>query len=86
MGTNCSPLLAYIFIYSYEPEFIQTLIKSGKRHLGKSFNFTYIYIDDVFSWNNHKLSDHVYEIDPVELEIKETTDVQYHSLLSIQSF
>ena len=30
MGTNCAPLLADLFLYSYEAEFIQTLIKSGK--------------------------------------------------------
>ena len=35
MGTNCAPLLADLFLYSYEAEFIQTLIKSGKRHLAK---------------------------------------------------
>ena len=78
MGTNCAPLLADIFLYSYEAEFIQTLIKSGKRHLAKSFNFTYRYID-VFSLNDHKFSDYVYDIYPVELEIKETTDDQYRS-------
>ena len=49
MGTNCAPLLADIFIYSYEAEFIQTLIKSGKHHLAKSFNFTYGYINYVFA-------------------------------------
>ena len=47
MGTNCAPLLADQFLYSYEAEFIQTLIKSGKRHLAKSFCFTFRYIDDV---------------------------------------
>ena len=40
MGTNCAPLLADLFLYSYETEFIQTLIKSDKRHLAKSFCFT----------------------------------------------
>ena len=35
MGTNCAPLLADLFLYSYEAEFIQTLIKSGKQHLAK---------------------------------------------------
>ena len=79
MGTNCAPLLADIFLYSYEAEFIQTLIKSEKLHLAKSFNFTYRYIEDVLSLNNHKFSDNVYDIYPVELKIKETTDDQYHS-------
>ena len=31
------------------------------------------------SLNNHKFSDYVYDIYPVELKIKETTDDQYHS-------
>ena len=66
MGTNCASLLADIFLYSYEAEFIQPLIKSGKRHLAKSFYFTHRYIDDVFSLNNRKFSDYVYDIYPVE--------------------
>ena len=74
MGTNCAPLLADLFLYSYEAEFIQTLIKSGKRQLAKSFNFTFRYIDDVLSLNNSKFSDYINDIYPEELEIKETTD------------
>ena len=74
MGTNCAPLLADLFLYSYEAEFIQTLIKSGKRQLAKSFNFTFRYIDDVLSLNNSKFSDYINDIYPEELDIKETTD------------
>ena len=33
MGTNCAPPLADLFLYSYQAEFIQTPIKSGKLHL-----------------------------------------------------
>ena len=29
MGTNCAPLLADIFLYSYEAEFIQSLLSAG---------------------------------------------------------
>ena len=76
MGTNCAPLLADIFLYSYEAEFIQTLIKSGKRHLAKSFNFTYRYIDDVFHWTT---INSVITFMTYIKEIKETTDDQYHS-------
>ena len=79
MGTNCAPLLADLFLYSYEAEFIQTLIKSGKRHLAKSFNFTYRYIDDVLSLNNSLFSDYISDIYPAELEIKDTTDAQNHA-------
>ena len=35
VGTNCAPLLADIFLYSYDAEFIQSLLSSGKKqHLG----------------------------------------------------
>ena len=79
MGTNCAPLLADLFLYSYEAEFIQTLIKSGKRHLAKSFCFTYRYIDDVLSINNPTFGDYINIIYPVELEIKDTTDADHHA-------
>ena len=41
MGTNCAPLLADIFLYSYEAEFIQSLLSTGKKKLASQFNFTY---------------------------------------------
>jgi hypothetical protein len=34
MGTNCSPLLADLFLYSYESEFLQKLVKDKKMHEG----------------------------------------------------
>ena len=79
MGTNCAPLLADLFLYSYEAEFIQTLIKSGKRHLAKSFSFTYRYIDDVLSINNPKFGNYIDDIYPAELEIKDTTDADHRA-------
>ena len=38
MGTNCAPLLADLFLYSYEAEFVQNLIKNGQKKLAQSFN------------------------------------------------
>ena len=55
MGTNCAPLLADIFLYSYEAEFIQSLLSTGRKQLASRFNFTYRYIDDVLSINNQSL-------------------------------
>ena len=48
MDNNCAPLLADLFLYSFETEFVQSLLQAGKRHLAQQFNFTYRYIDDVF--------------------------------------
>ena len=56
MGTNCAPLLADLFLYSYEAEFVQSLLKAGKKHLARQFNFTKDnYIDDVLSLKNTNL-------------------------------
>ena len=52
MGTNCAPLLANLFLYSYEADFIQGLLKKNEKKLARSFNFTFRYIDDVLSLNN----------------------------------
>jgi hypothetical protein len=51
MGTNCAPLLADLFLYSYESEFLQKVVKDKKIHEARAFNFTYRYIDDVLSIN-----------------------------------
>ena len=48
MGTNCAPLLADLFLYSYESEFLQKLVKDKKIHEARAFNFTYRYIDNIF--------------------------------------
>ena len=74
MGTNCAPLLADIFLYSYEAEFIQSLLSKGNKQLASRFNFTYRYIDDVLSINNSEFQNYLSQIYPVELEIKETTE------------
>ena len=55
MGTNCAPLFADLFLYSYEAVFVQSLLKSGKKHLAQQFNFTYRYIDDVLSLKKHNI-------------------------------
>ena len=52
MGTNCAPLLADLFLYSYESEYLQKLVKDKKVHGARAFNFTYRYIDDVLSVSN----------------------------------
>ena len=72
-------LLADLFLYSYEAEFIKTLIKTGKRHLAKSYNFTYRYTDDGLSINNPKFGDYIDFIYPVGLEIKDTTVADHHA-------
>ena len=72
MGTNCGPLLADLFFYSYAADFIQGLHKKNEKKLARSFNFTFLYIDDVLSLYNSRFGDFVVRIYPIELEIKDT--------------
>ena len=74
MGTNCAPLLADLFLYSYENEFLDKLIKEGKRKLARRFNLSYRYIDDLISFNNTRFKEFISDIYPKELTISETTD------------
>ena len=60
MGTNCKPLFTDLILYSYEAEFVQNLLKAGKKHLAQQFNFTYIYIDDVLSLKNEVFKSKTY--------------------------
>ena len=71
---NCAPLLADLFLYSCEVEFVQSLLQAGEKHLAQQFNFTYRYIDDVLSLKNTKCAEYLEFIYPRELEIKETTE------------
>ena len=54
IGTNCVPFLADLFLYSYESEFLDSLVRSGRRKLDRSFNLCYMYIDDLTVLNNKK--------------------------------
>ena len=74
MSTNCAPLLADIFLYSYEADFIQSLLSTGKKQLASRFNLTYRYIDNVLSINNPGFENYLGQMHPVELEIKDTTE------------
>ena len=74
IGINCAPLLADIFLYSYEAEFIQSLLSTGRKQLASRFNFTYRYINDVLSINNPEFENYLGQMYPVELEIKDTTE------------
>ena len=87
MGTNCAPLLADLFLYSYENEFLNKLIKEGKRKLARKFNLSYRYIDDLISFNHKRFKEFISDIYPKELTISETTEstsIAYLDLLFIR--
>ena len=74
IGTSCAPLLADLFLYSYENKVLDKLIKEGKRKLARKFNLSFRYIDDLISFNNKRFKEFISDIYPKELTVSETTE------------
>ena len=55
-------------------EFLDKLIKDGKRKLARKFNLSYCYIDDPVSFNNKRFKEFISDIYPKELTVYETTE------------
>ena len=64
----------YCCYYSYENEFLDKLVKEGKRKLARKFNLSYRYIDDLISFNKKRFKEFISDIYPKELTISETTE------------
>ena len=48
-GYQLCPLLADLFLYSYESDFLDSMIRSGHRKLARSFNLCFWHTDDLHS-------------------------------------
>ena len=67
MGTNCASVLADIFLYSYGTHFIADTIQKKEHRLGRSFNLSFRYMDDVLSLNNHCFAGLIHRICPIKI-------------------
>ena len=77
MGTNCAPLLADLFLFSYENEFLDNMIRSGHRRLARSFNLCYRYIDDLTVFNNKTFLDYLKEIYPSQQTVEKAIKLDH---------
>ena len=68
MGTSCASLLADLFRYSYEADFMQRLLRKNEKKLDRSFNFRFCYIDDVLSLSNSRFGDTLIVSIPLSLK------------------
>ncbi len=84
MGISCAPLLANLFLMTYEYKFMERLEKDNI-HKARKFNFTSRYIDDLISLNNEDFHEHMSDIYPKELCVKqENTSPTSASYLDLQ--
>ena len=73
-------VLADLFLYSYEADFIHGILKKSEKKLARSINLTFRYIDDALSLNNSRFGDFVEGIYSIALEIKDITDTSAYYL------
>jgi hypothetical protein len=79
MGTDCAPFLANLFLYSYEREWMDKMVRRKRFDVLNRFRFCSRYIDDLLCINNDQLMDsYMTEIYPSELSLT-SDDATLHS-------
>ena len=64
MGTNCAPLVADLFLFCYEREFMLSLSDNNQTDIIEAFNSTSRYLDDLLN-----IEQMVGQIYPTELQL-----------------
>ena len=69
MGTNCAPLVADLFLFCYERDFMMSLSDDKQADVIDAFNTTSRYLDDILNINNVYFDNMVSQIYPSELQL-----------------
>ena len=78
MGTNCAPLVADLFLFCYEIDFILSLSDDKQADVFDAFNTTSRYLDDILNINNVYFDNMVSQVYPSELQLNKanTSDTE----------
>ena len=76
--TECAPLVADLFLYSYERDFTDSLNHGNQADVIEALNSTSRYLDDLMNIDNPYFEGMVNRIDPPELKLnkRNTTDTE----------
>ena len=69
MGTNCAPLVADLFLFCYERDFMKDLSSDNQADVIKAFNSTSRYLDDLHNIDSPYFEGMVNQIYPSELQL-----------------
>ena len=69
MGTYCSPLVADLFLFCYERDFMLSLSDNNQTDIIEAFNLTSRYLDDLLNIDNPYFEQMVGQIYPTELQL-----------------
>ena len=69
MGTNCASLVADLFLFCYDRDFMMTLSDDKQADIIDAFNTTYRYLDGILNINNVYFDKMVSQIYPSGLQL-----------------
>ena len=69
MGTYCTPLVADLFLFCYEIDFMLSLSDNNQTDIIEAFNSTARYLDDLLNIDNPYFEQMVGQIYPTELQL-----------------
>ena len=69
MGTNCAPLVADLFLFCYERDFMMSLSDDKQADVIGAFNITPRYLDDVLNINDVYFDNMVSQTCPSERQL-----------------
>ena len=78
MGTNCAPLIADLFLFCYERDFMTSLSEVKQAEILEAFKYTSRYLDDLLNIDNPYFEGMVNRIYPPELQLNKanTSDTE----------
>ena len=74
MGTNYAPLVADLFLFCYERDFMMSLSDDMQADVIDAFNTTSRYLDDILNNNNVYFDNMVSQIYPSELRLNKANN------------
>ena len=69
MGTDCAPLVADLFLFCYEKDFMLSLSDNNPPDIIEAFNSTSRYLDDLLNIDNPYFDQMVGQIYPTEFQL-----------------
>ena len=82
MGTNCTPLVADLFLFCYERDFMLFLSDSNQADVIDAFNSTSRNLDDLLNIDNPDFEQIVGQIYPTDLQVNKANSFDTEAPIS----
>ena len=85
MGTYCAPLVADLFLFCYERDFMLSLSEDNQSGVIEAFNSTSRYLDDLLNIDNNFFDSMVNRVYPSELQLNKSRKETPQKLTQLSS-